>query len=110
VLWTVRLRGGGTLEVEAVGTGDAEGWVERAAGRIWPELSLSVTAVEMLDPEPERIARRFRVRYAARATLEAEAGDADGARREALRAARARLSGTALARLEWTDVKTGEPR
>lgn len=99
------------MEVEAVGSGDAEAWLERTAGRIWPALAISVTAIEMLDPEDEeRIARGFRVRYRARAVVEANAGDAAGARRLALREARGHLQGTPLERLEWTQVTTGEPR
>jgi hypothetical protein len=111
VTWTVRLLGRGALEVEAVSSGDAEARLERAGAHAWPALHLTVTAVEMLHPEEEeRIARSFRVRYRARATLQAAGADAAEARREALREARGRLRGTALERLEWTEVKTGEPR
>jgi hypothetical protein len=111
VRWTVRLRGAGSLEVEAVGMGDAEGWLRRAVALVWPELALAVNGIEVLEPDDEeRIARRFRVRYGARAALEVEADDADDARRSALREARARIEGTTLARLEWTQVQTGEPR
>jgi hypothetical protein len=89
--------------VAAYGIADAEHQVEKELRRLWPEARVRVQDVHRTGPEG-RIAEVFAVGYRLEGRVEVDAADADGARREAFRRARAKLEGSRYWSTAWDEA------
>jgi hypothetical protein len=104
VLYPVRVRGRGEVEVPAYGVADAEHLVEKEVGRLWPGARVQISSVARL-PGGGRIVEQFSLVYLLEGVLEVEAESQPDAHRAAFRAAREKLASSRYLQTRWEAVE-----
>lgn len=100
MIFRVRLRGTGRVEIAAYGVGDAEHATEKEIRRVWPDARVEVTEIARTG-EGRKIVEEFAVGFALRVDLRVEGSTPEEARREAFRVARMCVAGTRFERTAW---------
>lgn len=98
--YSVRLRGGGRVQVAAYGVADAEHLVAKELARLWPGARVHLLEIRRGDEEP-RIVETFEISYRLTATVQVDAASRDQAPSAAFRHARGLLSGSRYRAVEW---------
>ena len=100
---SVRVRGGGRVQLPAYGLADAEHQVEKEIARAWPDARVEIAEVGRAA-HAGNIVEEFAVTYRIHGTLQVPAESPEQARTLALRRLRECFNPTRFQRVEWEQV------